>query len=319
MGCRGPTGPDTFGCRATAADGGRANCGGRMRFMRVLTPATAARARRPRPARPVPGLPVRGHADGHPAVCGVTGADDAGVVLSPRRKRAAPAAGRTAAGLTGVAAVAAVFILEVYLGYGPRHGVLAAVVGLTAAAVFCYSGWLLVDGGTDLVVWFRLNRGPGRAMRLSRRGVEYSEQFRGRFDVSVPWPDVERCEFRPGFGGTPIFCVDAPGRFPSPPAHTGATPRMDPHVDPVAATAQALRWVSAIAPEPLSPVERSMLVNLYLFGTPIVINLAQCDGARIPELDRLIRSWTRGRCRCVPPEAATVPLAEHAARRDDGH
>ena len=283
--------------------------------MRVMTPATAARARRPRPARPVPGRPVRGDAGGRPAVCGVTGADGAGVLLLPRRKRAGPAAGRAAAGLTGVAAVAAMFILETYLGYGPQPGVPAAVAGLSAVAVFCYSGWLLVDGGADLVMWFRLNRGPGRAMRLSQRGVEYSEQFRGHFDMSVPWPDVERCAFRPGFGGKPIFCVDVRGRFPSPPAHTGATP----HVDPVAAIAQALRWVSVIAPGPLSPVERSMLVNVYLFGTPIVINLAQCDGARMPELDRLIRSWTAGRCRCVPPETVTAPPVDLAERWDDGN
>jgi hypothetical protein len=80
-------------------------------------------------------------------------------------------------------------------------------------------------------------------------------------------------------------------------------------MDPAAETAQALRWVPTIAPEPLSPVDCSMLVNLYIFGTPIVINLALCDGARIPELDRLIRSWTQGRCRCVPPEAVTEPPA----------
>ena len=283
--------------------------------MRVMPPVTAARARRPRPARPVSRTPRAATLMGTPAVCGVTGADGAGVLLRPRRKRAGPAAGRTAAGLIGVAAVAAVFMLEIYLGYGPQHGVLAAVVGFSAVAVFCYSGWLLFDGGAGLVVWFRLNRGPGRAMRLSRRGVEYSERFRGHFDVSVPWPDVERCAFRPGFGGKPIFCVDVRGRFPSPPAHTGATP----HVDPVAAIAQALRWVSVIAPGPLSPVERSMLVNVYLFGTPIVINLAQCDGARIPELDRLIRFWTRGRCRCVPPETVTAPPVDHAGRWDDGN
>jgi hypothetical protein len=48
---------------------------------------------------------------GAPAVRGVTGTgDDAGILLSPRRKRAGPAVRKTAAGLTGVAAVAAVFI-----------------------------------------------------------------------------------------------------------------------------------------------------------------------------------------------------------------
>ncbi len=44
-----------------------------------------------------------------------------------------------------------------------------------------------------------------------------------------------------------------------------------------------------------------MAANTHLFGTPMVINLKLCEGLDVDELDRRLRQWTDGRCRCLPP------------------
>lgn len=215
------------------------------------------------------------------------------ILLRQRGKQVGPGLRKIACGLAAVA------LLPVTLAFVPHRMPLALLFIVSAVAVG-YGGWWLVDGGTDLYVWYRLGRGPRSAMRLSPRGVEYSAGFRGQFDLSVPWSEVTGSMFRPGIGGTPVFCIDVADRFPSPPGRFGC----DPQPSEEAVTRLALAWAAMLRPLPeYSPAELAMMYNLYRFGTPLVINLARCDGADPAEMDRSLAAWTQGRCRCLPPLA----------------
>ncbi|GGQ40768.1 hypothetical protein [Couchioplanes azureus] len=222
---------------------------------------------------------------------------DAGaVVLVHRRKSPAAGVRKTLYGLAPliVAVVSFVAVLR-----ADEEGALriAAIVLLVASGLLlAYRGaWWLVDGITDLIAWWAVHRGPPTAMRLSAWGVEYSPSWRnGEFAMSMPWSDVTATAFRPGLGPAPVFCIDADGRYPTPPD--------DPlrHLSGPRLSGRAVAWADAQAPA--SAVERTMLTNTYLFGTPMVINLRLCDGLDVDELDRRLQDWTAGRCRCQPPD-----------------
>ncbi len=177
------------------------------------------------------------------------------------------------------------------LGYAE---VLGAVLGV---ALFIGGCVVLVDGTTDVIAWRRVYRGPGPVMRLTGQGVEYSKAFSGSYDVCVPWDKVVGSAFRPGFGGGPVYCLDVDSSVsPSPPAEYGC----EPGVDPMAMTARALMWVMLVAPR-ATGIEQAMLVDVYMFGTPLVMNLELCLGLDPADLDRALVAWTGGRCRCDPP------------------
>ncbi len=214
------------------------------------------------------------------------------IVLRHRRKPIGRSVWKIAGGLAailgGVSLLALGAVID--LGYARLLGVALGAAGFIGGSV------VLVDGATDVIVWRRVHRGPEPVMRLTGQGVEYSKAFSGTYDLSVPWDEVVGSAFRPGFGGGPVFCLDVDSSiFPPPPAEYGC----DPGADPVTMTARALIWAKLVAPRATS-VQQAMLVDVYMFGTPLVMNLALCLGLDPADLDRALDGWTDGRCRCDP-------------------
>jgi hypothetical protein len=225
------------------------------------------------------------------------------IVLMHRRKPVYPAFLKIARGLAWLGVGAGVAVAAALAANRWEGGSLAWAAGavgmVCSIAGFAAGVPAVLDGVTDGLAWWRVDRGPGPAMRLSRDGVEYSNAFRGEFDLYVPWSEVTGCEFRPGFGGGPVFCIDALGRFPDPPPQSGCAPDADPET----VTTLALMWIAASSRRPLSeipPIETAMLIDVYMFGTPLAINLDLCEGVDRAVLDRALHAWTGGSCRCLP-------------------
>ncbi|MEV4709021.1 hypothetical protein [Actinoplanes sp. NPDC049316] len=223
--------------------------------------------------------------------------DDDGIVLAHRRKSPAPGIRKTLYGLGPLLAAVGSFVL--LLVNDDRQAWNAALaVFLAAMAVLMYRGaWWLIDGITDLIVWWGMHRGPDAAMRLTERGVDYSPAWRGTgFDIFVPWSEVTGTAFRPGLGPAPIFCVDTDGRFPP-------GPRRAPSPALTRNLTGALEWVRLVRrDEPAAAgMDDATLANIFHFGTPLVINLRLCNGVDTGTLDRRLREWTGGRCTCEPP------------------
>ncbi|OJF13113.1 hypothetical protein [Couchioplanes caeruleus] len=216
-------------------------------------------------------------------------------MLVHRRKSPAPGIRKTLYGLVPLIIAVVSFVALLRAGGDGALQIGAIVLLLASGMLLAYRGaWWLVDGITDLIAWWAVHRGPPTAMRLSAWGVEYAPSWRGgEFPMSVPWSEVTATTFRPGLGRTPVFCVDADGQYPAPPAD-----RLH-HLSPRPLSGRALAWADAQAPA--SDAERTMLTNTYLFGTPMVINLKLCDGMDVDEMDRRLQDWTGGRCRCRPP------------------
>jgi hypothetical protein len=223
-------------------------------------------------------------------------------VLLERRKPAYPAFLKIGRGLAwagaGAAAAAALSLVVAGRADEPVRWVVGVIGVACAIAGLSVGVPAVLDGVTDFLVWRRVQRGPGPAMRLSHNGVEYSKAFRGDFEVRVPWDEVTGCEFRPGFGGGPVFCIDAPGRFPDPPPQSGCAPDADPET----VTTLALIWAAAHLRQPLAAIPRieaAMLVDVYMFGTPLAINLDLCDDLDRAALGQALGGWTGGRCDCL--------------------
>lgn len=225
----------------------------------------------------------------------MTTSEDEKILLMHRRKSPVPGIRKSLFGFGPLLVTGASFFLLLNLD-DERQRVIVLVVFMASMAVMMFWGtWWLMDGITDLTVWRKIHRGPKTAMRLSARGVEYSLAWRGGdFDTFVPWSQVTGTVFRPGLGPATVFCVEAEGQFPSQPE--GPTP----HQPAVHQVSSASAWAEQVAGGNASKTERATLANIYLFGTPLVINLRLCDGVDTDELDRRLQQWTHGRCRCEP-------------------
>ena len=215
------------------------------------------------------------------------------IVLRQQRKPVGPSVWKIIGGSAAIVGALGVLALDAAadLGYPPLLGAALSAAGFIGGAM------VLVDGTTDVIAWRRVYGGPGPVMRLTGQGVEYSKAFSGTYDLSVQWDKVVGSAFRPGFGGGPVFCLDVDSSVaPSPPAESGC----EPGVDPTTMTARALIWAMLVAPR-ATRFEQAMLVDVYMFGTPLVVNLDLCLGLEPADLDRALFEWTGGRCRCDPP------------------
>jgi hypothetical protein len=203
----------------------------------------------------------------------------------------------------GAGVVAAVVLLGVFaaaLQAGPGGGgTLAGVLELLALGCAGVAAWglpaayrRLADARRD---GERAAERDGPVLRLNRDGVHFRAR-KGASVVFAPWELVERCEFRPGPGGSPRWCVDAPVALPTSlsfaAAWAGMVPpnRIEDRVGELSATWAALG----------APADRHLLRQTLLFGTPIVVDLSRCHGVSVPRLDAVVRAWTFNRCGCDP-------------------
>lgn len=210
----------------------------------------------------------------------------------------------------GLALLAFLVVFVVGVLAGPVSGSGPQALGeLFALACAGYAGWALPGAIREVlagrVAWNR----PGPVVRLNREGVEFRSRKDGPVVVFAPWDLVERCDFRPGPGGVPVWCVDAPVSLPPSlsfaAAWAGMVPRgqIDGRVDELAATWRALG----------APADPRLLRDALMFGTPIVMDLTRCPGVTVPQLDAAVRTWTHGRCGCTPdarPRPAALPVIE---------
>jgi hypothetical protein len=199
--------------------------------------------------------------------------------------------------------VAGVVALVVFLGVfaaglraGPGGGgLVAAVLELLALGCAGVVAWGLPAAVRRLRAARRDDERAGPVLRLNQDGVQFQAR-EGAAAVFAPWGQVERCEFRPGPGGSPRWCVDAPVALPPSlsfaTAWAGMVPpsRIEDRVVELSVTWEALG----------APADRHLLRQTLLFGTPIVVDLSRCPGVSVPRLDAAVRAWTFGRCGCDP-------------------
>ncbi|HET9655828.1 MAG TPA: hypothetical protein VFP72_10775 [Kineosporiaceae bacterium] len=238
---------------------------------------------------------------------GVTG-EDPGLVLAYGALIGRAQVRRLVTGGLALLAFLVVFVVGVLAGPVSGSG-LQALGELLALACAGYAGWALPGTIREVLAgraaWDRL----GPVVRLNREGVEFRSRRDGPVVVFAPWDLVERCDFRPGPGGVPMWCVDAPVSLPPSlsfaAAWAGMVPRgqIDSRVDELAATWRALG----------APADPRLLRDTLMFGTPIVMDLTRCPGVTVPQLDAAVRTWTYGRCGCTlhaQPRPAALPVIE---------
>ena len=211
----------------------------------------------------------------------------------------------------GAGVVAAVVLLGVFvaaLQAGPGGGgTLAGLLELLALGCAGVAAWGLPAAFRRLAAARRDGKREGErggerggeqggpVLRLNRDGVQFRAR-EGAPAVFAPWELVERCEFRPGPGGSPRWCVDAPVALPTSlsfaAAWAGMVPpsRIEDRVVELSVTWEALG----------APADRHLLRQTLLFGTPIVVDLSRCHGVSVPRLDAVVRAWTFNRCGCDP-------------------
>jgi hypothetical protein len=216
-------------------------------------------------------------------------------VLAPGRSGSRAELARLAGGVLALAVFLAV--LAVGLRAGPSVGSGAQVVlELVALGCAVFAGWALPRAVRGLVAARELVGQPGPQLRLSREGLELRVSEGGDVAVSAPWELVERCEFRPGPGGGPRWCVDAPIALPPSLSFAAAWAGMVPPgqvEERVTELADAWKTLGF-------PADRRLLRDAMIFGTPIVVDLTRCTGVTVSRLDVAVRAWTSGRCGCDP-------------------
>jgi hypothetical protein len=211
------------------------------------------------------------------------------IVLRHRHRPLPPMAAKV---LLGLAAIAAAVVGMVLLARRDGSTTATVLASLASVVAFVAGAYLLVDGSTDLIARWMLRDIPRRVMRLHADGFDFSPSQAADHTVSVPWSAVTACASRPGLGPTVFFCVDAPSFYPPPPAGHGN----DPTVDPDVVRMRAHVWSTIVHPGPLPPLERQMLADTYVFGTPFAVNLAVCGRVDRARLARALHEWTGGRC-----------------------
>lgn len=211
------------------------------------------------------------------------------IVLRHHHRPLLPMVAKVLLGLAAVAGAVVGMVLLIRRDASPTATVVGALVAVVALVAGAY---LLRDGGTDLAARWMLRDIPRRELRLHADGFDFSPAQAGDHTVSVPWSAVTACGSRPGLGPTVFFCIDAPSFYPPPPAGHGN----DPAVDPDVVRMRAHVWSMIVHPGPLPPLERQMLADTYVFGTPFAVNLEVCRRVDRARLDRALREWTDGRC-----------------------
>jgi hypothetical protein len=198
--------------------------------------------------------------------------------------------------LVGGVLATAGFLAVYFIGLqaGPQVGSAAqAVLELVALVCVAFAGWALpgaIEGVTaGREVWYE----SGPVLRLTRNGLEFRTRDGGPVVVATPWELVERCEFRPALGGDPRWCVAL--------SFAATWSGMVPWNQVDARAAELARTWRTLG----AAVDRRLLRDALVFGTPIVIDLTRCSGVSVAELDAAVRGWTFGQCGCDPTARPT--------------
>ena len=186
------------------------------------------------------------------------------------------------AGAATVAYAAAVvaFLLLASAGGGPLVAGLRVAVVLVALGTFAGAvGWTVA--GARWLGWSTHGYPP--RLRLTPAGLD-ARYFRdNRYDLSVPWTELERLSTKRVWRTT-YLCIAPKG----------------PH-----------RWIPP-DPEMTEAVEKCM----HVYGVPFVVDLT-FSGVGPAELDRLVRHYSRGRIGLSGPPAdgpRRAPGDGHAIR-----